>query len=297
MLTWEARAMTTGGPGQGAAGGDDAVSNVFSQEGMGELWRRGAAMRAQSFGPATALMLDLAGVAAGDRVLDVAAGTGETSILAAERVGPTGQVVSIDISASMIEGAAEAAQRAGLSNVETRVLDAREIDLPSDSFDAVISRMGIMLMPERQRALAQMRRVLKPGRKLAVIVWSAGERNLSSLLPQSIARRHAQMPPLATDQPGMFALGAPGLLERTLSEAGFQDVSVQAVPAPRHFTSVAEMTRFLTGSTPMLHEALGKLDEAGRAAAIAEIEQTMRQFEGPDGVRMVGEVLVGVGTK
>jgi SAM-dependent methyltransferase len=200
---------------------------------MGDLWKGGAALRAQSFGPATTLMLDLAQIEAGDRVLDVAAGTGDTSVLAAERVGPTGRVLATDISASMIEGAAEAARSAGLTNIETRVMDARAMDLASDSFDAVISRMGIMLMPERERALAEILRVLKPGKRLAVLVWSTGERNLANFLPQVIARRHAGLPPLTVDQPGMFALGAPGLLGRTLSGAGFRDVSVQAVPAPR----------------------------------------------------------------
>jgi SAM-dependent methyltransferase len=282
---------------QGTSECDESPGGVFQQGGMGVLWSSGAAMRARSLGPATELMLDLAQMQAGDRVLDVAAGTGETSILAARRVGPTGQVLATDISASMLEVAAQDAQKAGLSNIETRTLDAQSMDLPSESFDAVISRMGIMLMPDRHLALAEMRRVLKPGRRLAVIVWATAERNLSSLLPQLIARRHAKLPPPAPDAPGMFALGAPGLLERTLSEAGFQNVVVRATPAPRHFSSSEEMTRYITTATPMLHESLSKLDDDGRAAMLAEIEETMRQFEGPDGLTFAGEVLVGVGTR
>jgi SAM-dependent methyltransferase len=289
--------VTTSGPKQGVTSGSEATGNVFSQEGMGDLWKSGAALRAQSFGPATTLMLDFAQIEAGDRVLDVAAGTGDTSVMAAQRVGPTGRVLATDISASMIEGAAEATRSAGLTNVETRVMDARSMDLASDSFDAVISRMGIMLMPERERALAEILRVLKPGKRLAVIVWSTGERNLANFLPQVIARRHASLPPLTADQPGMFALGAPGLLERTLAAAGFRDVTVQAMPAPRQFTSLAEMTRFITTASPMLHDALANLDEAGRADLLAEIEGTMRQFEGPGGLSFAGEVLVGAGTK
>jgi hypothetical protein len=112
-----------------------------------------------------------------------------------------------------------------------------------------------------------------------------------------IARRHAKLPPPAPDAPGMFALGVPGLLERTLTDAGFRDVSVQAMPAPRHFSSSEEMTHYITTASPMLHESLSKLDEAGRAAMLAEIEETMRQFEGPDGIAVSGEALVGVGTK
>ena len=275
----------------------EAPDSVFSQAGAGARWQSGAASRAVSFGLATELMMDFAGLKPGDRVLDIAAGTGDTSIIAARRVGPTGHVLATDLSPSMLEVATDEAHKAGLSNLETRVMDARSLELESDSFDAVISRMGIMLMPEREKALAEILRVLKPGAKLAAIVWSTAERNLSSLLPQMIARRHAMLPLPTPGEPGMFALGAPGLLERTLSEAGFNDVSVRAVPAPRAYASSEEMMRYMTTVTPMLREPLSKLDEAGRAALLAEIEGTMQQFAGPDGIVIPGEVLVGVGTK
>src|ERR1044072_8774865 len=104
-------------------------------------------------------MLDLAGVKAGDRILDIAAGPGEQSIVAARRVGPAGTPLVTDIVAGMRKVADEELARGGLSNVETRVMDARSLDLESDSFDAAISRMGIMLMPERERALGEIKRV------------------------------------------------------------------------------------------------------------------------------------------
>jgi SAM-dependent methyltransferase len=264
---------------------------------MADVWRSGAAVRAQSFGPATELMVDLAALEAGDRVLDVAAGNCEQTVVAAKRVGPSGHVLATDIAAGMLESGSEEIRRAGLTNVETRVMDARSLDLGPDSFDAVISRLGIMLIPERERALAEFRRVLKPGGRLAVIVWSTAERNLRTLLPSSIVRRHASLPPPAPGTPGMFALGAPGLLARTLTEAGFRNVSVRAVPAPSQFPTMGELMRFLTESTAALREPLAALDAAGRDAALAEVEETMRQFAGPDGVVISGEVLVGVGTK
>ena len=276
----------------------EARAAVFVETGAGAAWQSGAAVRAQSFGPATELMLDLAGLKDGDRVLDIAAGTGEQTLLAARRVGATGYVLATDLSPSMLGIAEDEADKAGVSNIETRVMDARSLELESESFDAAISRMGIMLMPERERALAEILRVLKPGAKFAAIVWSTGERNLAMLLPQMIGRRHAQLPPPKSDEPGMYALGAPGLLGRTLSEAGFRDVAVQAVPAPRSFPSVEEMIHHMTSATMSLRELLSKLDEAGRAAMFAEIEGTMRQFARPDGSVVVpGEVLVGVGTK
>ena len=108
---------------------------------------RGKAHRAEATGPANKLMLDLANLRSGHRVLDVAAGTGDQTLMAARRVGPGGYVLATDISASMLQLAAEAAQGAGLTNVETRVMDAENLDLEPDSFDAVICRMGLMLMP------------------------------------------------------------------------------------------------------------------------------------------------------
>jgi SAM-dependent methyltransferase len=289
--------MTSNQPERASVDSASTPDNVFEQQGMGERWRAAAAQRAQAFGAANDLLFELAQLQPGQHVLDVAAGTGDTSILAAERVGPSGRVLATDISNDMIAVAAEEAQKAGLANVETRTMDARSMDLPSDSFDAVISRMGIMLMPNREQALAEMRRVLKPGGRLAVMVWGTAERNLGGLLPDLVARRHAQLPPPPPDAPGRYALGAPGLLQRTLSEAGFRDVSVQSVPAPRRFASASAMMQFFTSGTPALQEPLAKLDDAGRAAVLAEIEETMRQFETPDGITIPGQVLVGAAVK
>src|SRR3981081_1681821 len=100
-----------------------------------EGWRQGAARRAQTLAAPTERMLDAAGLAPGMRVLDVAAGTGDQSVLAAQRIGASGSLLATDISASMLEVAAQAARDAGLSNVETHVADASTLDLPPDTFD------------------------------------------------------------------------------------------------------------------------------------------------------------------
>ena len=118
--------------------------NWDSQE-VAERRSRGRARRAELQRPATQMMLDLAEVRTGGRVLDVAAGTGDQTLMAAERVGPTGYVLATDISASMLKLAADAAREAGLTNVETRVMDAENIDLDADSFDAVICQLGLFL--------------------------------------------------------------------------------------------------------------------------------------------------------
>src|SRR5512145_2310642 len=104
---------------------------------VAERRNRGRARRGEIQGPATQMMLDLAEVRTGSRVLDVAAGTGDQTLMAAERVGPTGYVLATDISANMLKLAADAAREAGFTNVEVRKMDAENIDLDENSFDAV----------------------------------------------------------------------------------------------------------------------------------------------------------------
>ena len=283
--------MAGGAPEPSEPGG------VFLSREAAEAWRRGEAAREAVLGAATELMLDLAGVGPGGRVLDVAAGTGTQTLLAARRVGPSGYVLAIDISANMLALATEAAREAGLANVETRVVDARSLDLEPDSFDAAISRNGLMLIPDVQRALACIRRALKPGGKLAAVVFSTAEKNPSMALPAAVVRRRAGRPEPAPDEPGVFALGAPGRLEAVLRHAGFREVAVQAVPTRRRFASVPEAVARFKDASPLLRDLTTDLSEAEREAAWAEIEQELRRFEGSSGVELPGESLVGVGTK
>jgi ubiquinone/menaquinone biosynthesis C-methylase UbiE len=262
-----------------------------------EGWSRGAGGRAQFLGPITEMMLDLAGLEAGCRVLDVAAGTGEQTLLAAWRVGPTGRVVAADISASMLGVAAETARQAGLTNIETRVMDACQLDVESDSFDAAISRLALMLFPERAKALAEIHRVLRPGGSFAAIVLSSAETNPFTNLPMEIARRYAGQPPDALADPGFFALGHARLLQRAYEHAGFHDFAVRVVPSWRRFPSLAAALQNRRDSLPEIGTLTTGLSEAERAAMWHEIEACIERFDGPDGFVVVGEMLIGVGTK
>jgi ubiquinone/menaquinone biosynthesis C-methylase UbiE len=194
-----------------------------------DSWSAGQASRQQIYGVATEMMLELAGVQPGSRVLDVA-GTGDQTLMAARRVGPTGNVLATDDSASMLKVAAEAARNDGLTNVETRVMNAENLAVDADSFDAVICRNALMLFANPAKALTEMRRVVKPGSKVAVIVFSAEERNPHHGIPFAIIRRLGNIPPPAPGEPWMYALGEPGALKEVYSRAGFLNVSVHAVP-------------------------------------------------------------------
>ena len=270
---------------------------VYHSDEAAARWQRSAAARAGTLGPVTDLMLDLADVRLGSRVLDVAAGTGEQTLMAARRVGPAGVVLAVDISPEMLARAAEAAHAAGLSNVGPRVMDAQALDLQPDSFDAAICRSGLMLMADPIAALVGIRRALRPGGKLAALVFGPADRNPLQALPTMIARRAAHMPPPAPGEPGMFALGAPGTLEATFRAAGFRDVEIRMMASIRRLPSAADAVRALRDILPSVHAILSRVDERARERAWEEIERALGQFEGSDGLVAPAELLIGVGTR
>ena len=265
--------------------------------GTADWWNAGQALRQQVTGAATEMMLELASIQPSSRVLDVAAGTGDQTLMAARRVGPTGNVVATDNSASMLEVGAEAARKEGLTNVETRVMNAENLALDADSFDAVICRSALMLFPNPTKALTEMRRVVKPGSKVVVMVFSAEERNPYHGIPFAIIRRLGNMPPPAPGEPWMYALGDPGALEEVYRRGDFLNVSVRAVPIQRRLPSAAAAVENMRKSAGDTRELVNRLNEADRERAWAEIVEEFKQFEGPNGFEIPGEVLIGVGTK
>ena len=254
-----------------------------------ELWSRSQAQRSEIYGPATERMLDLAELRSGSRVLDVAAGTGDQTLLAAQRVGPNGYVLATDISENMLSAAADAVRAVGLTNVETRIMDAENLDLDADSFDAVICRLGLHSIRNLAKAMRGMYRVVKRGGKVAALDFSAAEKNPYQGIPLMVAR------PLGSAMPTVFALGEPRVLEDAFRDGGFFSVVVHTVTTQRRFPSRAEVIRSLKDS--INGQRIEKLRDAEREQAWAEVEQQLRRFEGPNGWEFPGELLIGVGTK
>jgi SAM-dependent methyltransferase len=258
-------------------------------------WQSGAAARGQALAPVNALMLDLAGVTVDSRVLDLGAGTGDQTLLAAQRVGPGGMVLATDISASMLDLALDAARAAGLLNVRTQVMDAQRLEVESGSFDAAIARFSLQFVPDVQRALTEIVRVLKPGGRFAAVVFSAIERNPFRAAPQAIASRLAGRP-FPEPGPGQWALNDPTLLGDAFRQAGFQAVDVRPVPFVYRFPSLADAVRNLEATQPLFVKLMAELSEADQASARAEIERTFAPFVGPDGFAAPNEALIAVGT-
>jgi SAM-dependent methyltransferase len=267
-------------------------------EDAADAWHRWGPVLEEWLGDATQRMIDAARLADGSCVLDVAAGAGGQSLAAARIVGPSGRVLATDLAPSILEHAAASAEAAGLPNVETRELDGEDVErLSAGSFDAVISRVGLIYLPDRQRALTGMRQVLREGGRLAVIVYSTAERNHFFSIPVSLIRERAQLPAPEPGQPGPFSLGGPGVLETALSDAGFRDVTVEAVPAPLRLPSAAECVRFERESFGALHQMLAGVPREERQLVWKDIEVALARFETPDGFVGPCELLVGSGSR
>jgi SAM-dependent methyltransferase len=247
--------------------------------------------------PVTEAMLELANLRPGDRVLDLAAGAGEPSLSAAERVGPSGHVLATDISSNILEFAAENARARGFTNFETRVMDGENPDQPDATFDAVISRLGLIYFPDRDGALRAAHRMLKSGGRVVLAGFSNPDQNRFFSIPITIIRRRAQLAPPAPGLPGPFSLGAPGVMEDALREAGFADPTVQAVRTPLRLSSAAECVRFERESFGALNQMLAGLPGAEQEAAWKEIEQELGAFQGDAGFEAGAELIVGAGTR
>jgi ubiquinone/menaquinone biosynthesis C-methylase UbiE len=230
-------------------------------------------------------------------VLDVAAGAGEQSLRIARRVGPAGRVLATDIAPDLLLRAASDAAAEGLHQVETLELDGEAVEtLEPATFDAVVSRVGLIYFPDQQRALRGMRSVLRPGGRVSTVVYSTPEANAFFSVPVGIIRRRAQLPPPLPGQPGPFSLGGPGVLAAALETAGFTNVEVRAVHSPVELPSARECVRFQQESFGALHQMMAGLDPAEREDVWREVEEALRQFEGPDGFTGPCEMLVGAGT-
>ena len=262
-----------------------------------EAWYRWSATLNQWLGKATDTMLDMAGIGSGHRVLDIAAGAGEQSITAAKKVGPPGYVLATDISANILDYANQMAQQAGINNIETKVMDGENLSLEDETFDAVISRVGLIYFPDQQKALKEMYRVLKPGGKVAAIVYSTPEKNKFFSVPVSIIRNRAKLPPPLPGQPGPFSLGAEGVIEKAFSQAGFKNVRSEIVDSPLSLPSAKECVRFEKESFGALHQMLSSLSPEEKESVWEEIETALQQFESENGFNGPCEMVVAVGEK
>lgn len=272
--------------------GHEQLMHSWQSEDAAARWAQQAQQRQAILGEATRLMLEAAELGPGDHVLDIAAGTGDQSLLAARKVEPAGTVLATDIAAEMLKEATRFAELQGLTNITTRVMNAEQLDLADQTFDAVICRLGLMLVAHQQEALREILRVLKPGRKLAALVWSTPDRNPFLSIPLAITAKYIAGPvPIS----GPFSLAGAGVYEQALREAGFREVSVQAIPIQLHFASMDAFFQQMPSASTA--NVMKQLDQQDQQRLQGEIRQALSQFEGVEGLVLPAELLLGAGAR
>ena len=266
-------------------------------EGAAPGWARWEATVATWMAPATETMLTMAGVDVGARVLDLASGAGSQTLLAARRVGAQGHVVASDIADTMLHHVRENARAAGLANVTTLAGAAEDLDVAAESFDAVICRLGLMLFVDPAKALVAMWRALRPGGKVAVVVFTTPAANAFMAHPMQILLRHAGKMPPAPGQPGIFSLGVPGVIERLFADSGFVGVEQRTLALPLRMPSATQALAMMQEAFGAYRAVVSDRPEAVRVAAWAEVAETLKTFETPTGFIAPAEVLVAAGVK
>lgn len=262
----------------------------FHRQDIVDHWQRGRDARSVELAAITAALFELAAIGAGMHVLDLGAGVGETAIEAAGLVGPAGRVLAVDVSGPMVRALRENVAQAGVINVEARQADMRDLEMVA-AFDAAIARHSIMLVDDIDGSLAAIRRALRPGGRLAVSVWSAGERNPLIWGPYEVVRvLGGESVPRPADR-----LSDSQRLRAALERAGFRDLSIRHVAISTESASLDEQLADMADA-PAIVRAWERLTEEQRGRAWELLREQWRPYQRSDGFTLPGECLVAGAT-
>jgi SAM-dependent methyltransferase len=247
-------------------------------------WRVRRAELQRVAAPVSQWMIEAIQPQPGQTVLELAAGPGDTGLMAAELLRPGGKLISSDASEGMLEIARERAAELGLEDVvEPRRLEAEWIDLPTASVDAALCRWGYMLLADPGAALRETRRVLRPGGRLALAVWASPQENPWASAGAAEMRALFDQPAPDPDAPGMFALAPPGRLEERLGDAGFTDVHLDAVDLRFEHPSFDQWWDARLDCSVMFSDALAGRPPEQVAEVRATLERALEPYRAQDG--------------
>lgn len=275
---------------------DHAVIDRWS--GAAPFWEKHREVIRQMFAPVTQALVEDALIGSGHAVLDIATGPGEPALSVAALVGPEGKVFGVDPVPEMVAAARRAADHLGFRNAQFDVAFADQLPFPADTFDAVVSRFGVMFFPSPVDAVREMLRVLKPGRKLALAVWHFAEENPFFYTLQRVIERYVDSPPLAPDAADAFRFSSPDKLRDVLDEASAISPSERllqfTIQAP---VSVEDFWTLRCEMSEKLREKFAMLSREQMTEVKRQSLEALRGYSTDRGMSFPAQVLIVSGTK
>jgi ubiquinone/menaquinone biosynthesis C-methylase UbiE len=266
--------------------------------GSAPYWEKHREIIRQMFAPVTQALVEDGQIGTGHVVLDIATGPGEPALTVAGLVGPRGKVFGIDPIPEMVAAARRAAGLLELSNVQFDVAFADQLPFPADTFDAVISRFGVMFFPAPVDGVREMLRVLKPGRKPALAVWHFAENNPFHYSLSRVIDRYIESPPLAPDALDAFRFATPGKLRTILNEAGAISVSERLLQFPiQAAISLEDFWTLRIEMSEKLREKIARLSNDQMNEVKRQVLESLRESSTGSGMSFPAEVLIVSGVK
>ena len=261
-------------------------------------WSRQWETIERSAQPVSDRLVELAQIRPGHRVLDVATGIGEPAVTAARAVGPSGSVVATDQAPEMLAIARERVATLGLRNIEFHEMDAETLDLPGESFNALLCRWGLMFLPNLGDTLRGMYRLLAPGGELAAAVWSEPPMVPMISLPMRVIQKMIEMPTPPEGMPGPFSLADVGALEQALRQAGLTSVHSERMVLTWEWPSAQEFVKMLLDIAAPLKAMLDRQPVEKSTEVLKAIEEAIAQYATVDGtIRIPNEAICVAGHK
>lgn len=273
---------------------DDALDRVRDQwETAAPGWAKWDENFSSNMGEVTELLMDRAGVGPGGTVWDLACGAGTMAFAAAERVGEAGRSIASDIAQGMLDFVAGEARVRGIGNLVTQLGAAERLAIAPATLDAVVCRFGLMLFPDPEAALTGLHRALKPGAGIAAAVFTRPQGNPLFSTALSILMRHGGKKPPPPGQPGLYALGAPGLLEGVFTRSGYVGYDQAILEVPLKFGPPLEVLTMIQEAYGAYRAMIADCSLGEQEAAWAEVLASIQAHDTGSGVRSSAEVLIG----
>jgi ubiquinone/menaquinone biosynthesis C-methylase UbiE len=247
---------------------------------------------------ATQMLLRAARVKPGMHLLDLASGAGDPALTLTEVVGPSGYVTATDLVPDRLAVAEECARERGLANITFQQADAEALPFPDQAFDVVTCRLGVMLFPDVQQALGEIRRVLKPGGRAAFVAWGPAEQKLDMRIPQDILKKYVQVPPPEPGAPSAYRFGQAGTLSAELRDAGFRQVNEDSPTVPYPWPGPPEeYWEHSREFSPNIRRLVERLAPEQREQVDAEVIEAIRQYYDGRQVNFTATIVVASGVR